>query len=174
MTTTLRASSDQYDQDGVLDLIRKHVELHDRGFAARPDWAHQSLFHLLLDLGRRFVVSSRPRDLVGMPKKLCYANSAAYATQHQAEGIVYAEGMASIKVGGADFPLPHAWVVRPDGTVIDPTWGDIPGQTYIGVPIADPGLWPVDGWGSSRTLRRRWRCCATGSQRRLLLMSGAH
>ncbi|MCC3770584.1 hypothetical protein [Streptomyces sp. UNOC14_S4] len=134
-------------EDDLFDLIRKHVALHNRGYAARPEWAYQSSAHLLLALGRRFAPVPRPDDLTGMPDRLCYGNSARYATVHQAEGVVYAEGFALINVGEAVFHLPHAWVVRPDGTVLDPTWDDGPGRAYIGVPVADPALWPVDGGG---------------------------
>ncbi|MFB7896140.1 hypothetical protein ACFC1B_07395 [Streptomyces xiamenensis] len=131
---------------GLLGIIRAYAE-QDRGFEARPDWAYQSSAHLLLAIGRQFTVAPPPADMAGMPKRLCYSNSARYATKHQAEGVVYAEGLALIRMGGAAFHLPHAWVVRRDGTVLDPTWDDRRGEDYVGVPIADPALWPVDGGG---------------------------
>lgn len=89
-----------------------------------------------------------------MPDRLCYGNAARYATDHQAQGMVYAEGFALTNVGGADLHLAHAWVVRPNGTVLDPTWGDHPGWAYIGVPVADPTLWPVDGGGLFAVLHK--------------------
>jgi len=148
MMTNPEGISAPPDQDRLADVIRQFAELHDRGYPARPGWAYQSSFHLLLALGRRFTVAPSRRALADMPDRLCYGNCASYAAEHhEADGMVYAEGFALINVGGADFHLPHAWVVHPDGTVVDPTWSDPPGLAYVGVPIADPGLWPHDGGG---------------------------
>ena len=47
----------------------------------------------------------------------------------------------------ATVKLPHAWIVRADGTVLDPTWDDAPGRAYIGIPLANSRLRPVDGGG---------------------------
>ncbi|MEU0900054.1 hypothetical protein [Streptomyces massasporeus] len=66
----------------------------------------------------------------------CYSNAARYAYEHRHTGLVYAEGYAL--PDGVDFPLAHAWCVRPDGTAVDPTWADKPGRAYIGVAFRDP------------------------------------
>ncbi|MFJ3780069.1 hypothetical protein ACIPX0_51275 [Streptomyces sp. NPDC090075] len=81
-----------------------------------------------------------------MPHQFCYSNAARYALAHRDEGVVYAEGFA-LTHAGLDVYLPHAWIVRPDGTVLDPTWGDAPGRAYVGIPVADSRLWPVDSGG---------------------------
>lgn len=81
-----------------------------------------------------------------MPARLCYSNAARYALAHRDEGFVYTEGFACTPVGPAVY-LPHAWVVRPDGTGLDPTWHDTPGRAYIGIPVADFRLWPVESGG---------------------------
>lgn len=46
-----------------------------------------------------------------------------------------AEGFA-LTHAGLDVHLPHARV---------PTWDDAPGRAYVGIPVADPRLWPVEG-----------------------------
>ncbi|WP_331734119.1 hypothetical protein OG345_41335 (plasmid) [Streptomyces sp. NBC_01220] len=109
-------------------------------------WSYRSQFHLLLVLGRRFTPTSSPDGLIGMPKRLCYSNAARYAQNHRAEGVVYAEGFA-LTHDGLDFYLPHAWVVRSDGSVLDPTWDDAPGRAYVGIPVTNSRLWPVEGGG---------------------------
>lgn len=88
-----------------------------------------------------------------MPDRLCYSNAARFALAHRGDDFIYAEGFALTHVG-TDFYLPHAWVVRPDGTVLDPTWDDEPGRAYLGVAVADPRLWPVDGGGLLQDFER--------------------
>jgi hypothetical protein len=80
-----------------------------------------------------------------MPARLCYSNAARYALEHQDQGVVYAEGFTHTHVG-LPYYVPHAWVARPDGTAIDPTWDDEPDRAYIGIPVADLRLC-VDGGG---------------------------
>ncbi|MFD8727776.1 hypothetical protein [Streptomyces sp. NPDC059611] len=134
-------------EEGLIRYIRQNADLSVQGAYSIPaDWSHQSQFHLLLTLGRRFTPTPRPEGVVGMPDRLCYSNSAQYATEHPEGGLMYAEGFALTHVG-TDFYLPHAWTVRPDGTVLDPTWDDEPGRAYVGIAVADSGLWPLDGGG---------------------------
>ncbi|MET9088883.1 hypothetical protein ABZX77_44605 [Streptomyces sp. NPDC004237] len=133
-------------EDGLIHHIRQHAELSEAAYRVPADWSYPSSFRLLLALGRRFTPMPSPDDLIGMPDRLCYSNAARYAHAHRAEGLVYAEGFA-LTHHEFDVALPHAWVVRPDGTVLDPTWNDAPGRAYVGIAIADPRLWPVDGGG---------------------------
>ncbi|MFK0288439.1 hypothetical protein ACIQVL_49395 [Streptomyces sp. NPDC090499] len=133
-------------EDGLIHHIRQHAELSKTAYRVPADWSYPSSFHLLLALGRRFTPRPSPDDLIGMPDRLCYSNAARYALSHRDEGLVYAEGFA-LTHHEFDVSLPHAWVVRPDGTVLDPTWDDQPGRAYVGIAIADPQLWPVDGGG---------------------------
>ncbi|MFF7476998.1 hypothetical protein [Streptomyces sp. NPDC008092] len=138
------ATSFMAAEDRLIDHVRQHAELYTSAHRVHANWCHPSQFHLLLDLGRRFIPAPSPDDLIGMPDGACYSNAAMYARTHRGEGVVYAEGFA-LTPAGLDVYLPHAWVVRPDGTVLDPTWDDAPGRAYVGIPVADPRLWPVDG-----------------------------
>ncbi|MGY4963555.1 hypothetical protein [Streptomyces sp. 900105245] len=141
-------------EDGLIRYLRQHAELFERsGYEIPADWSHQSQYHLLLTLGRRHAPAPRPDGLIGMPDRLCYSNSAQYAQEHQDEGLLYAEGFALTHTG-LDFYLPHAWTVRPDGTVLDPTWDDEPGRAYVGIAVADPTLWPFDGGGILQDFER--------------------
>ncbi|MEU7072985.1 hypothetical protein [Streptomyces narbonensis] len=149
-TRKVTASGDQAliaAEDGLIAHLRQHAELVEGpDYRVPDDWTYRSTFHLLLALGRRFTPTPRPDDLIGMPDKDCYGNSAQYAQAHRDEGLLYAEGFA-LTHNGVDWYLPHAWVVRPDGTVLDPTWDDEPGQAYVGIAVADSRLWPLDGRG---------------------------
>ncbi|MDT0318542.1 hypothetical protein [Streptomyces millisiae] len=133
-------------EDGLIDHIRQHAGLSEAAYRIPEDWRYRSPFHLLLAFGRRFTHTPSPEGLIGMPARLCYSNAARYALAHRSEGLVYAEGFA-LTHAELNFYLPHAWVVRPDGTVLDPTWDDAPGRAYVGIPIADSRLWPVAGGG---------------------------
>ncbi|MFC9463175.1 hypothetical protein [Streptomyces coelicoflavus] len=133
------------DEDMVIEYVRQHAKLAEGASCIPNDWAYPTSFHLLLALGRRFTPAPG-NDVVDMPERLCYSNAARYARAHRDEGLVYAEGFALIPAA-PDVSLPHAWVVRPDGTVLDPTWNDAHGRAYIGVPVRDPRLWPGSGSG---------------------------
>lgn len=58
-------------------------------------------------------------------KRMCYNNAASLAVS---ENWYYAEGYACPKK--LKLPLMHAWCVRPDGSIVDPTWED--GTDYFG------------------------------------------
>ncbi|WP_327416406.1 hypothetical protein [Streptomyces sp. NBC_01233] len=133
-------------EDGLIDYIRQFAELSQDAYHIPASWSYRSQFHLLLALGRRFTPATSLDNLVGMPDRLCYSNAARYARAHRDEGVVYAEGFA-LTHAGLDVYLPHAWIVRPDGTVLDPTWDDAPGRAYVGIPVANSRLWPVEGGG---------------------------
>ncbi|WP_328688160.1 hypothetical protein OHA74_52975 [Streptomyces phaeochromogenes] len=107
-------------EDGLIDHIRQHAELSEAAYRTPEDWRYRSQFHLLLALGRRFTATHSPDGLIGMPDRLCYSNAARYALAHGDEGLVYAEGFALTHSESA-FYLPHVWIVRPDGTMLDPT-----------------------------------------------------
>ena len=125
-------------EDGLIHYLRQHADLVDHGGYAIPaDWSHPSQFHLLLALDRRFTPAPRPGGVKSMTERLCYSNCAQYAQDHLDEGLLYAEGFALTHVG-TDFYLPHAWIARPDGTVLDPTWEDEPGRAHVGIVVSDP------------------------------------
>ncbi|MCX2182661.1 hypothetical protein KV205_19310 [Streptomyces sp. SKN60] len=133
-------------EDELIHVIRQYAQLTESVSPGTAGWRHPSQYHLLLEHGRRFTAMPSPPDLVGMPDRLCYSNAARYARAHRSEGLLYAEGLA-LTHEGLDFHLPHAWVVRSDGAVLDPTWNDAPGRAYIGVAVTDMDLWPYDGGG---------------------------
>ncbi|MFJ9895399.1 hypothetical protein ACIQPR_19020 [Streptomyces sp. NPDC091280] len=133
-------------EEGLIEHIRQHAKLSHGAYHTPDDWTYPSPFHLLMALGRRFTPVPHPGDVPAMPDRLCYSNAARFALAHQGDDFIYAEGFALTHVGTGIY-LPHAWVVRPDGTVLDPTWDDEPGRAYFGVAVADSRLWPVDGGG---------------------------
>ncbi|MGI5337708.1 hypothetical protein ACQEVS_10065 [Streptomyces sp. CA-181903] len=132
--------------DRLLATIHESAQRFEGVYPGTKNWAYQTAFHLVLDLGRGFTATAPPAGLGRMPARECYANAARYALEHHSrEGVIYVEGFASSDVFGGHLPLAHAWCVRPDGTVIDPTWVD--GLAYVGIPFAETRLWPVDGFG---------------------------
>ncbi|MFD3959603.1 hypothetical protein ACFWRG_34600 [Micromonospora tulbaghiae] len=133
-------------EGSLITHIRRHAELISQAGNRIPDdWKYESSFHMLLALSRRFTPAPHPKGMIGMPEGACYSNSAQYARDHQDQGLAYAEGFALTAEDGCY--VPHAWTVRPDGTVLDPTWDDDPRRAYIGIPVADTSLWPFDGRG---------------------------
>lgn len=130
-------------------------------------WAFPTHYHLLLSHGRRFAATPAPADSIGMQPRLCYSNAARYAREHL---LTYAEGYAL--PDGVDFPLAHAWCVRPDGTVVDPTWADKPGRAYIGVAFRDPQRWPDDGGGILQDPDRSYPLLKDGLPEDALLPAG--
>jgi len=59
----------------------------------------------------------------------CYEAAGQY---YREDGVAYAEGRALCESGW----LPHAWLVRADGIVIDLAWRT-PGQRYLGIELPD-------------------------------------
>lgn len=168
MTNTApQAASLVAAEDGLIDYIRQHAELSKGAYRTPESWSYRSQFDLLLALGRRFTPVPSPEHLIGMPDRLCYSNAARYAQSHRDEGVVYAEGFA-LTHAGLNVYLPHAWVVRPDGTVLDPTWDDAPGRAYIGIPVADSRIWPVEGGGLLQDFDRTLPLLRDGFQQNAL------
>lgn len=81
--------------------------------------------------GRQFEPLARaPSWLTLGTRKECYKNSAHLALNNSE--VQYTEGYALDLV---DLPIPmeHAWVVDPEGKVIDPTWPESQNTYYFGV-----------------------------------------
>jgi hypothetical protein len=72
----------------------------------------------------------------GIPRR-CFGNcqDILFSRQGRAEGLVYVEGYACSGLLSFAFPTLHAWLVDPDGSVVDPTWEDPDTSTYFGVPF---------------------------------------
>ncbi len=44
---------------------------------------------------------------------------------------------------------PHGWAVTCEGLALDPTWPHEGGSAHLGLPFADPGMWPHPLFGRS-------------------------
>ena len=65
------------------------------------------------------------------PARQCYRNALEIALAQRDHN--YMEGLGLAATINHPIPLSHAWIRMPDGSVFDPTWGDEPGNEYIGV-----------------------------------------
>lgn len=74
-------------------------------------------------------VSARPRNFKRGALGDCYMNAGRIAWDNP--DLRYVEGYAV--PGTVAFPMMHAWLIDPDGRVIDPTWEN--GAAYFGVVI---------------------------------------
>lgn len=110
-----------------LSSVRQYLQLLSSMGALAGD------FYLLL--GRDFLPAPSDvlRDGDRGPRGQCYRN-AALMSQGSAS-LVYCEGFA---LQPGLIPMHHAWCALPDGTALDPTWGQVPGTEYVGVALA-PG-----------------------------------
>jgi len=63
--------------------------------------------------------------------KECFTNATKLAFENR--NLVYTEGVARRFCGKRYLPFFHAWCIRQDGTVIDPTWADPSGIEYFGI-----------------------------------------
>jgi len=73
-------------------------------------------------------------DSIRGPMRRCYAN--AQALRHRVPDLVYCAGYA-LPPDCDDLIFEHAWLMDPDGCVIDPTWGTSHLTGYVGVPLKD-------------------------------------
>lgn len=70
----------------------------------------------------------------GKPRN-CFNNATVYAAGR--DDVFYAEGYAVSPE--LVMPVHHAWLVDPDGRVIDPTWIDVDDHAYFGI-VFDRGF----------------------------------
>lgn len=105
----------------VRDLRAQHGE---------PGWEYGSPEDFVLRHGRAYEWAPLPEGFEYGEAKQCYANAANLvllrdfpgASFYDGVDLTYVEGYAmSANLGIA---VEHAWVVTPDGAVIDPTWRD--------------------------------------------------
>lgn len=81
--------------------------------------------------GRVFEWRPKPPEIRQGVVKMCFEN--AYQLARKDRSLTYVEGYATRII-----PTHHAWVVTPDGIVIDNTWAEgqyDDGRAYFGVPF---------------------------------------
>lgn len=95
-----------------------------------------ALYEFILRNGKQQAGSPLPEWMpMGVPRQ-CFANAAQLALSC---GMTYVDGFAASHVL-AGYPIHHAWVLGPEGEVIDPTWKTPEKCTYIGVSFDDDVL----------------------------------
>lgn len=88
---------------------------------------------LVLRVGVEMTPVARiPDDVPLGPRGQCFANAGTLAVAPGCR-YTYCEGYAMPLVDRS--PVLHAWLVTPDGRVVDPTWGVDPAYRYLGVPF---------------------------------------
>ena len=98
-------------------------------------------YELILSRGQEFTnvnkeLSLKIRKTYGLKNKQCFANCQRMAFY---QGFTYYEGLALSTVW---IPVSHAWLVTPEGEVVDPTWmrprKPLTANDYFGIAV------PVD------------------------------
>jgi hypothetical protein len=100
---------------------------------AMHKWSYACLADLVGREGQAFPWAPKPRSIMWGAQGECYRN--AYYLALGNPGYIYVEGYAFFGV----IPIAHAWVVGPDGAVIDNTWQEdtVEGEerAYLGIPL---------------------------------------
>lgn len=108
-------------------MILQEVEkLRDRTGPPSKGYFYSGTADLVLHHGQLFSPVDQPKGLKKGRYKLCFKNAFEAADRGFGE---YAEGFATTAAN--PFPVHHAWIVRSEGHVIDPTWND--GEDYFGI-----------------------------------------
>jgi len=124
------ARADPEYHNRQLAFLRDYLERVTQIIKPLADFRYSSLYALVLDQGQPFLGAPRPKGLRKMTNRLCFQN-AVYLVMDD-KSLRYFEGFA---VSSSGIPCEHAWVVRPDGTAIDPTWYDPDLAVYLGIEI---------------------------------------
>lgn len=107
-------------------FLKKQTELIKKIYP-HPDWKYNGFEELILDYGVEMSFAPLPKNIdPGLPRS-CFYNCLQLIDEHSE--LIYCEGYALAEEHV--LPVPHAWLVNPDGQVIDPTW-EI-GGVYIGI-----------------------------------------
>lgn len=139
--TTIKAPEFPATAKGVCELQRFAVEAFRNGKGQREFPLTTEAW--LLDWGAEYEFRPRPDWLPRMTPKLCFFNSMALMMSEEGaeRGLTYCEGY----VCGSKLPvnIHHAWTIRPDGIVVDPTlpeeeW-DAEEISYFGINIPHLG-----------------------------------
>ena len=111
-------------------LIQEAKLISQRTGMAR--WSYACLSDLVSREGAAFPWAPKPENIAWGTVGECYRNAYHLATENQ--DYTYVEGYAL-----GIIPVTHAWVVDPDGTVIDNTWREdlVEGEdrAYLGIPL---------------------------------------
>ncbi|MFE2723925.1 hypothetical protein [Kitasatospora sp. NPDC059327] len=129
----------------LLDYLHTLTEIEKLNYGPETaDWAHRSVPALLLAHGRWFTPAPLPIGMAPLPERQCFANAARTERAHPP--LIYTEGLAL----PADSPVPtaHAWCSTPDGHALDPTWSELGGTAYLGIPLATSSPRPHPAFGS--------------------------
>jgi len=141
-STTLGGGIGASNLTGYLQSVSEFISSNNPG---RP-----SLEGLILEHGQSYPAPSNEVNNQRMAANNvdegelggCYRNAQSQIIFDDTD-LTYVEGLA---VGSSSLPIPiaHAWLVTPDGEVIDPTWrgqeGVTPGIEYYGVPFDNTWL----------------------------------
>ncbi|WP_404870951.1 hypothetical protein ACI1MP_37500 (plasmid) [Kitasatospora griseola] len=137
-TSTLDAA-----EGTLLRWLHEQITLSWAAGSSRQDplagWAHQSVYELVLAHGRWCTPAPLPAGIWPLAEQECFANAADTEAAHP--GLLYTEGFAMVE--GLPMALAHAWCTTADGDVVDPTWTDLPGAAYLGIPLARTGPRPT-------------------------------
>jgi hypothetical protein len=99
----------------------------------------QALARFLLEHGRQWEAAFCDPEFASGRALACYNNSQdilQYDLRRETpSGLVYVEGLASASFESEPCPTLHAWLVDPQGRVVDPTWREAERCTYFGIPF---------------------------------------
>jgi hypothetical protein len=129
----------------LLDWLGAHIALQSQlDYDGIVGWEHRSVYELVAAHGRWFTPAALPAHIRPLPERQCFANAAAIEREHPHLG--YVEGFAV--AAGSPVPAAHAWCAAEDGRVVDPTWSDLGGGSYLGM-VLPPNLRPraPRSWG---------------------------
>ena len=107
-------------------MLTQYSALNPAPRARAP--ARRSPYALLLDHGVEGCGIALPAEyLPGLPNN-CFSNTLHLCIADPS--LTYVEGYA-----GAIIPIHHAWALDAEGRVIDTTWDDPEGRSYLGIPF---------------------------------------
>jgi hypothetical protein len=102
-----------------------------RKIHSNPGWKYGGFEELVLDCGALMKAKPLPQNIKHGSPKQCYWNCQEIAFKRG--NLTYVEGYAIAPQ--VSLPVAHAWLLTPEGDVIDPTWNP-PGTVYLGVPLS--------------------------------------
>lgn len=95
---------------------------------------HSPIDKFILENGQAFNIHPDTYKGRRMKQGMCFRNATLRALKYP--NLRYVEGLATVH----GVPLQHAWNVRDDGVLIDPTWQNIGKNEYFGVVFSNAYL----------------------------------